>query len=120
MNKIIKFVPLILLIFVVGFFLVFQEEEKEEDFIQCLADAGVVIYGSTTCPACSRLEQEYGGYEVIKPIYLDCSGRSSEEEEERCRTEMQTTFVPEIQIGGELFEEWGSPETLAEETGCEL
>lgn len=91
-----------------------------DNFIQCLADAGVVIYGSSTCPACAQLEEEYSGYKTIKPIYLDCSGRGTEEETQRCMNEMKTRYVPEIQIKGELFEGWGSPETLAEEVGCQL
>ncbi len=96
------------------------EEGVDSSFIECLADVGVVIYGSSTCPACSQLEQEYGGYEVVKPIYLDCSGLGTAEEIQRCRNEMKTNFVPEIQINGELFDGWGSPENLAKETGCEL
>ncbi len=108
-----------------------SEEEFKEDnnqskdgvnssFIKCLADAGVVIYGSSTCPACAQLEREYGGYEKISPIYLDCSGLGTNEETERCGNEMKTNLVPEVQINGELFDGWGSPENLAKETGCEL
>ncbi len=144
MDKIIKTVVIIAGVFLVGFLLILTvqqrptpvEENVEEedsiiddkeadekitdDFMQCLKEEGVVIYGSTTCPACSRLEGEYGGYEIVKPIYLDCSRLGSEEELARCKEEMKTGFVPEIQIKGELFDEWGSPETLAKETGCEL
>ncbi len=97
-----------------------SENDTVNGFIQCLADAGVVIYGSKTCPACAQLEQEYGGYEIVKPIYLDCSGLGTAEERERCMNEMQTMYVPEIQIKGNLFKGWGSPEALAEATGCQL
>jgi hypothetical protein len=97
-----------------------QEVEIPDEFIQCLKENGVVVYGSSTCPACSRLEQEYGGYDKIKPIYLDCSGLGTEEETERCKEEMQTSYIPEVQIKGELFEGWGSPEALAEVIGCQL
>ncbi len=97
-----------------------EEVIVDSSFIDCLADAGVVIYGSSTCPACNRLEEEYGGYEVVAPIYLDCSGLGTVEETERCRSEMKTNFVPEVQIKGEVFDDWGSPENLAEEVGCEL
>ncbi len=105
-----------------------NEEKKVErenikgnqEFIYCLEDAGVVIYGSSTCPACAQLEQEYSGYETIKPIYLDCSGRGAKEETERCMDEMQTNFVPEVQIEGEVFNDWASPKNLAQATGCQL
>jgi hypothetical protein len=90
------------------------------EFIQCLNDAGVVIYGSQTCPACARLVGEYGGYEIIKPIYLDCSGLGSPAETTRCKKEMKTMYVPEIQINGELFNGWGTPEAIAEVTGCQI
>jgi len=99
---------------------IIAENDAVNGFIQCLANAGVVIYGSSTCPACARLEREYGGYEIVKPIYLDCSGLGIAEETERCRNEMKTRYVPEIQIKGELFDGWGSPQALAEATGCQL
>ncbi len=101
-----------------------EEENKNngrmEEFVECLKEEGVIIFGSSTCPACKMLEEEYGGYEVIKPIYLDCSTFGEREEVARCREEMETDFVPEVQIKGEVFKEWGSPENLAKETGCEL
>ncbi len=87
----------------------------ELSFVECLADAGVVIYGSNTCPACAKLSEEYGGYEKMGPIYVECS-----EEWERCNKEMLVGYVPAIQINGEIFEGWGSPKNLAEETGCKI
>lgn len=89
--------------------------DLSSEFIQCLADEGVVIYGSKTCPACSDLAESFGGYEAISSIYVECS-----EERERCAKEAETGYVPEIRIGGELYEGPGTPRNLAEETGCEL
>ncbi len=110
------------LILISGAFYVTIEENNEEmsEFIECLKEEGVVIYGSSTCPACKVLEDSYGGREVIDPIYLDCSGFGSEEEVERCSEEMQTDLVPEIQIKGELLEDRRSPQCLSEITGCEI
>ncbi|MFW5853236.1 MAG: hypothetical protein ACOCU8_01175 [Patescibacteria group bacterium] len=82
---------------------------------ECLAEAGVVIYGSRTCPACARLVEEYGGYENMKPIYVECR-----DEPERCNQEMLVDYVPAVQINGEIFEGWASPEVLAEVVGCQL
>jgi len=90
------------------------------EFVQCLADAGVIIYGSKTCPACFQLEQSFGGYEIVKPIYIDCSGLTSPSERDRCAQEMQTNYIPEIQIKGKLFESGRSLEILAQATGCQL
>lgn len=86
-----------------------------EAFVQCLADAGVVVYGSNTCPACTQFANSLGGYDVIAPIYVECTS-----EWERCSVEMQGNFVPEIQINGVLYEGSRAPEELALVTGCEL
>ncbi len=84
-------------------------------FMQCLDDAGVVIYGSRTCPACARLSQEYGGYDMMSPIYVECTVYP-----ERCQQEMLVNYVPAVQIRGEIFEGWGSPQNLSIVTGCPL
>ncbi len=85
------------------------------EFMQCLADSGVVIYGSVTCPACARLASEYGGYQNMAPIYVECT-----EDPERCLAEMQVDYVPAVLINGEVFSGWGSPEVLSQATGCPL
>ncbi len=97
-----------------------SNEKVSEEFVNCLQEKGVVIYGSSTCSACAKLEEEYGGYSVMEKIYLDCSGLGSEEDFMECREKMQTGYVPEVQIKGELFDGWGSPENLSKETGCPL
>ncbi len=90
------------------------------EFIDCLQEEGVVIYGSSTCPACKQLEDEYGGYDAISSIYIDCSGFIEEQDMQKCIENMETQTVPEIQIKGERIEVWGSPKVLARKTGCEL
>ncbi len=92
-----------------------EEEEKPITFIQCLADEGVVIYGMRGCPACEQLARNFGGYDAINLIYVECR-----EEQKRCSDEMKTRYVPEIQIMGNLFEEGRTPQDLSWATGCEL
>ncbi len=100
-----------------------KEEPKEiisgdntiNGFVQCLADAGMVIYGSRTCPACRQLAESFGGYDAISLIYVECS-----EEWERCSQEMKTNYVPEIQIKGVLYNGSRDLNALAEKTGCKL
>ncbi len=95
-----------------------EEEITEEEMIElvdCLKEKGVVIYGSEWCPACSSLVEEFGGYEIIDPIYVECT-----KEEERCSEEMIETAVPEIQIDGRLCRSNRYPEELAREVGCEF
>ncbi len=92
-----------------------EKEDTEVSFIECLANEGVVIYGSKTCPACARLSGEYEGYDNMELIYVECT-----EDYERCNDEMLVGYVPAIQINGEIYDGWGSPENLAKETGCTL
>ena len=94
---------------------VVKKETEPNELVQCLADAGVVIYGSATCPACAQLVASLGGYDAIEPIYVECT-----KEGQRCQREMQTNYVPEIQIKGALYNGSRAPEALADETGCEL
>lgn len=85
-----------------------------ENFIQCLAEQEVVVYGSETCPACLQFAQQFGGYKEIEPIFVECN-----DNREECATNMQTNYVPEIQIEGVLFEGVPTPENLSRATGCE-
>jgi hypothetical protein len=85
-----------------------------ENFISCLEQEGVRIYGSKTCPYCQDLVMMFGGYELIDPIYVECP-----EEQELC-AETKTGLVPEVQIKGELYEEERTLDNLAQATNCEL
>jgi len=87
----------------------------QKSFVQCLYDAGVVIYGSYTCPACAQLAEELGGYSAIGLIYVECNDFW-----ERCEREMKTAYVPEVQIKGVLFEDWATAESLSKKTGCKI
>lgn len=91
------------------------ETETINGLVQCLSDAGMVIYGSRTCPYCNQLVESLGGYETAGLIYVECS-----QERERCSQEMQTNYVPEIQINGVLYSGSRDPEALAETTGYQL
>ncbi len=107
-------------IFVFGFFYFLSIKEDKDvlvsrEFISCLKEEGVVIYGSPWCPACSQLVENFGGYKKIEPIYVDCT-----EEEERCELEKLTEYVPEIQIKENLYEGPRNLEDIAKETSCEL
>ena len=96
----------------------YEEEEIDEEMsslIDCLAEEDLVIYGMQWCPACSQLVDSFGGYEAAEPIYVECT-----EEEEICRENTQTEYVPEIQIDGELYEGPRDPSSLASEVNCEV
>jgi glutaredoxin len=100
-----------------------EEESGEENnieknsLIDCLKAEGVVIYGIKTCGYCVRVVEEFGGYNVISPIYVDCHENS-----EKCIKEQKTNprLVPEIQIKGELYKGDRSSEAIANEAGCSI
>lgn len=92
-----------------------NNQKTEISFTQCLADAGVVVYGTRTCLACAQFVENFGGYSAVDPIFIDCN-----QNWDRCSQEMQTSYVPEIQIKGKLFHGSRTPQALAEETGCEI
>ena len=115
-KKILIIVTVIIII--TGLFFALRnlgERKAMDSFVQCLAEAGVVIYGSEYCPACLHLVESFGGYEIINPIYIECS-----EERERCRAEMQTDYVPEIQIKGELYVGPRDLDSFGRAAGCQL
>jgi len=92
-----------------------RTDEELTSLIDCLKEEEVVIYGSYTCPACTKLIELFGGSEVIEPIYVECM-----EEGDVCDEEKLSRFVPEIQIDGEVYKGGRSPKDLAEEVGCEF
>ena len=88
---------------------------QASSFVQCLDDAEIVVYGSRTCPACHSFAEQFGGFDAIAPIYVECSDNPEE-----CANNMQTNYVPEIQFSSQLLEGQSTPESLAEITGCQL
>ncbi len=99
-----------------GYIIVGEEVDEDEakDFINCLDEGGVTIYGAEWCGFCNQLAESFGGYDLVDPIWVECT-----EEEERCEEEKEEGGVPETQINGEII--MGAvPEQIAEEAGCEL
>ncbi len=92
-----------------------QAQSPSSEFIQCLADSGMVVYASKTCPACTSLAAQFGGYDFVENLFVFCS-----DDREACDKNMQTNYVPEIQYNGNLFEGDRSIEAFAKLTNCEL
>lgn len=109
----------IFVMLVSGFFYFFLTEEEsesiKEEIIYCLKEKGVIIYGFASCSGCAQLVESFGGYEKVKPIYVQC-----EEEEERCELERLTEYVPEIQIEGSLYKGPQRLEDIAKKVNCEF
>lgn len=93
--------------------------KSPSQFIECLAQKGVAIYGSSTCPACKNLLSYFKDFGSLDSIYFDCSS-SNAKIRQKCSENMQTEYVPETQINGVLIKERVTPEILSEKTGCKL
>ena len=93
----------------------YTEEDlaKISDFVSCLAENEVKIYGANWCGWTKKLVVDtLGGFEVSAPIYVECT-----ENEELCLDEGVEGY-PTIKIGGEVYEGARTFEALAEATGC--
>lgn len=119
LNKKFLLIVAISLFFIIGLLFFNGRKNSNEytlkDFNQCLADNGIVIYGSEWCPACNLLVETLGGYEKVGAVYVECI-----KEQERCQRETKTDYIPEIQINGEVYEGLKSLNSLAEMTGCKI
>ncbi|MFW6220800.1 MAG: glutaredoxin domain-containing protein [Nanoarchaeota archaeon] len=85
------------------------------EFNQCLAENGIVIYGSSTCPYCGQLVELLGGSDAVKPVYVECT-----QNQQKCMDEMLGRGVPEIQLDGELYEGQRTIDDLAKATNCQI
>lgn len=121
-KKYLFIVIFILAILAVLFFLinVISNNEKYKpdnnkflEFNKCLSENGIVIYGSSWCPACRQVVDTLGGYESIKSIYVDCDN-----EQQRCANEKKTDYVPEIQINSKIYSGSRTLKGFSESTGC--
>ncbi len=89
------------------------KEVTMNDFVDCLVEEGVIVYASRTCSACGHFANEFGGYEKVENLFVECT-----EERQRCSNEKKTGYVPEIQIEGELYDGNRSLYFLSEKTNC--
>ncbi len=94
--------------------------QEMRDFVDCLAENDFVIFGASWCPACGQLAESFGGYDIIEPIYVECTEEGTVEERERCENETKMAYVPEIQIAGEVYEGSRDLNVLGDQVGCEL
>lgn len=85
------------------------------EFNECLANNGIVIFGSEWCPACRSLVELLGGSSAVEPVYVECT-----KEQDRCAQEKMTGYVPEIHFNGEVYEGQRSVAALAQVTGCDV
>jgi ElaB/YqjD/DUF883 family membrane-anchored ribosome-binding protein len=90
-----------------------EKRERTRNFIECLEDEEFVIYGFKGLPDCDKLLSQFGDYNFVDLIYIECS-----ENEEKCINEMKEYYVPEIQIKGDVYQGETDTSSVEIETGC--
>ena len=88
--------------------------EELAKFVGCLEKADFVIYGANWCGWTKKLTGMLGGFDIVKPIYVECT-----EEQELCE-EKGITGYPTILVKGEEYQGARSFEEIAAATDCEV
>lgn len=88
---------------------------KLGEFSECLADAGVKIYGANWCGWTKRwVVDTLGGFDVAAPVYIECT-----ESEELCASEGVRGY-PTTKINGVVYTGDRTLDAISAETGCEV
>lgn len=86
--------------------------EELQSFVNCLDKAGVKIYGAKWCPHCQELVNRLGGYDIVDPIYVECT-----ENKQLCQ-EKGIQAYPTILINGSEYHGPRTYQALSQATGC--
>lgn len=88
--------------------------EELTKFLDCLEKADFVIYGANWCGWTEKLVEMLGGFDMVKPIYVECT-----EEEELCE-EKGIRGYPTIFIEGEEYQGARTFEGFTAATDCDM
>lgn len=88
--------------------------EEMDKFIACLAKSDFVIYGAEWCGWTGKIVNMLGGFESVKPIYIEC-----EEEKEIC-AEKNITGYPTILIAENPYQGARTFADISKATACPL
>lgn len=83
-------------------------------FVGCLEKADFVIYGANWCGWTKKLVEMLGGWDMVKPIYIECT-----EETELCE-EKEIRGYPTIFVQGEQYQGARTFEGFAAVTDCDV
>ena len=81
-------------------------------FVECLKDAGFVIYGANWCGWTTRLVDTLGGQETVSPIYIECT-----EKEDIC-SQKEIRGYPTILVKDEPYQGDRTLTGFSKATGC--
>ncbi|MFO7968301.1 MAG: protein disulfide isomerase family protein [Archaeoglobaceae archaeon] len=87
--------------------------EELQQFVDCLEQEGMKIYGAETCGYCQDLVNMLGGYDVVDSIYVECT-----ENQQLCQ-EKGIEVYPTIIIDGSEYQGARSYQAFSQATGCQ-
>lgn len=85
-----------------------------DEFAQCLTDAGVKFYGTTTCQYCLKQKESFGA-SFSKIDFIDCTKNPTQCDLAKVSKIPHWAISSSVSLNG--FQEL---EALSKETGCEL
>ncbi len=89
------------------------DQQKEiAGFVNCLKEAGFRIYGANWCGYTKSLVESFGGFDVVKPIYIECT-----EQQQLCQ-EKGIRGYPTLLINDQPYTGPRTFEGFAQATGC--
>ena len=89
-----------------------KKENGITGFVTCLERAGFRIYGANWCGWTRKLVDEFGGFDVVKPIYIECT------EQQRLCNEKGIRGYPTILIKDKPYIGERTFEGFEKATGC--
>lgn len=81
-------------------------------FVNCLKEAGFMVYGANWCGWTTRLVSMFGGWEIIDPIYVECT-----EEAELCQKK-EIAGYPTILVNDQNYQGGRTFQDFSEVTNC--
>lgn len=90
----------------------YKEEAGITGFVTCLDKTDFKIYGANWCSWTKKLVDEFGGFDVVKPIYVECT------EQTALCNEKGITGYPTILIKDQAYVGERTFEEFAKATGC--
>lgn len=98
-----------------------EDNQKIQEFSQCLVDKGLRVYYAGWCGYCHALIEIFGGLENAGEMMIECqtADRQAGEGADLCAEENIAGF-PTIKINGEAYSSARTFEAFAEATGCPL
>lgn len=86
--------------------------EQLEEFVACLNQSGMTIYGAEWCGHCQDLVNTLGGHDIVNPIYIECT-----ENKQLCQNKGIEAY-PTITINGTKYTGSRTIQALSQTTGC--